>query len=100
MLFSLKSQVHSYYFYAKIVNMNWEFSWGWFFGGFALVIAGILTVKFHQAIGNNIAHGVQDYDKVKLAGILACVLGFLFISNLHTLLLYFIFHLLMPNQFP
>ena len=80
--------------------MHWSFSWGWFFGGIAMVIAGVLIVKFHRAVANNLAHGVQSYDKVNLFGIIAIILGMIFMSNLHSLLLYFIFHLIMPNRFP
>ena len=63
-------------------------------------IAGVLIVKFHRAVANNLAHGVQSYDKVTLFGIIAIILGMIFMSNLHSLLLYFIFHLIMPNRFP
>ncbi|MBR6134854.1 hypothetical protein IKQ38_05260 [Candidatus Saccharibacteria bacterium] len=80
--------------------MHWTFDWGWCLGGIAVLVAGALIVKFHQAIANNLASGVASYDKVKLFGILACVLGVVFISNMHSVILYFIFHLIMPNQFP
>ena len=82
------------------MHMQWTFNWAWFFGGIAVVIVGLLIIKFHRAVADNLASGVQSYDKVKLFGIGAIVLGFIFMSNLHSLLLYFIFHILMPNQFP
>ncbi|MBR5669755.1 hypothetical protein IKX12_01610 [Candidatus Saccharibacteria bacterium] len=80
--------------------MQWEFSWGWFFIGVAVIIAGLLVVKFHQWIGDNMANGVASYDKIKLIGIIACVVGAVFMSNLHSLLLYFIMHLVAPTRFP
>jgi hypothetical protein len=57
-------------------------------------------VKFHRAIADNLAGGVQSYDKIKLWGVIAIIGGFVVMCNLHTLLFYFIFHLIMPNQFP
>lgn len=80
--------------------MQWSFSWGWFFGGIAIAIAGLLVTKFHRLIADNLTGGVQSYDKVKLFGIGAIILGFICMSNLHSLLLYLIFHIIMPNQFP
>ncbi|MCQ2570629.1 MAG: hypothetical protein MJ154_00020 [Candidatus Saccharibacteria bacterium] len=80
--------------------MQWTFEWGWFFGGIAITIAGLLIVKFHRPIADNLAGGVMNYDKVKLWGVVATVGGFIVASNLHTTLLYLIFHLLMPSQFP
>ena len=80
--------------------MQWTFSWGWFLGGIAISIAGLLIVKFHRIVADNLAGGVQSYDKVKLFGIGAIILGFILMSNLHSLLLYLIFHIIMPNQFP
>ena len=80
--------------------MNWTFSWGWFWGGIALAIAGILIVRFYRQVAENIAHGLQSYEKVKAFGVGATILGFVFMANLHTIILYFIFHIIMPNQFP
>jgi hypothetical protein len=80
--------------------MKWEFSFVWFFVGILVIAAGVLIVRFHQKIADNLAGGVQNYDKTKLAGLIACGLGFLFMTNLHSLILYFIFHLIMPTQFP
>jgi hypothetical protein len=80
--------------------MQWTFSWGWFFGGIAIAIAGLIMVKFHRQIADNLAGGIQSYDKIKLWGVVAVIGGFVIMANLHSLLLYFIFHLIMPNQFP
>jgi hypothetical protein len=80
--------------------MQWTFSWGWFFGGLAIAVAGLLMVKFYKQIADGIAGGLRNYEKVKLAGVLAVIGGFIFMSNLHTMLFYFIFHLIMPDKFP
>ena len=79
--------------------MQWTFSWGWFFGGIAIAIAGLIMVKFHRQIADNLAGGIQSYDKIKLWGVVAVVGGFIVMANLHTLLLAFILHLIMPGQF-
>ncbi len=80
--------------------MNMDFSWGWFLGGIALVAAGTLITIHHQKIADNLAGGVTSYGKVKLFGIGAAILGMLFITNLHKLLIYGIFHLIAPTVFP
>lgn len=80
--------------------MQWTFDWGWFFGGLVISIAGILMVRFHRQIADNLAGGVQSYDKVKLWGVVATIGGFIVASNLHSTILYLIFHFIMPAQFP
>ncbi len=80
--------------------MKWSFDPVYFLIGFALLIAGALILKFHQKIADNLAGGMSSYDKVKLFGVIACAVGLLLVSNLHTTILYLIFHLIMPNQFP
>ena len=80
--------------------MHWEFNIGWFLGGIAISIIGLLMIKFHRAIADNLFGGMSSYDKVKIAGIIAIVLGFIIMCNLHSIILYFIFHLILPNQFP
>ena len=80
--------------------MHWTFSIPWLVGGIAVIIAGILIVKFHRVISDNLASGVSSYDKMKLFGIIAIVVGFIMATNLHSTILYFIFHIIMPSQFP
>ncbi len=72
---------------------------GYFFGGVALLVAGILIVVHHQKIADNFASGVSSYNKVKLFGLGACLLGIIFIANLHILILNFLLHLIMPSAF-
>lgn len=72
---------------------------GYLFGGIALLAAGILIVVHHRKIADNFAGGVSSYNKVKLFGLGACLLGIIFISNLHILIIRFLLQLIMPSMF-
>ena len=67
--------------------MDWNFSFGWFAFGVAVLIAGTLITVYYQPIANNIAHGVSSYDKTKLFGLITAGVGLLIMANLHTLVL-------------
>ena len=67
--------------------MDWNFSIGWFFAGILILAAGTAITVFYQKIADNIANGVSSYEKVKLAGIITAIVGFLIMANLHTLIL-------------
>ena len=77
--------------------MHWTFDLGWFFGGIAIAAAGILIVKFHRLIADNLASGIQSYNKVKLFGVATTVLGFIIMANLHTFFLGLLVRLIFPN---
>ena len=62
--------------------MDYEFSIGWMFGGLVVALAGGLIVIFYKQIADGLAGGVSSYEKVKLFGIIAIVLGLLITSNL------------------
>lgn len=62
--------------------MDYEFSIGWMFGGLVVALAGGLIVIFYKKIADGLAGGVSSYEKVKLFGIIAIVLGLLITSNL------------------
>ena len=62
--------------------MDFTFSLGWLFGGIGILIAGGLIVVFYRQIAENMANGVSSYDKVKLFGVIAIVIGFLAATNL------------------
>jgi hypothetical protein len=83
-----------------LITAIWTFSWGWFFAGFACLVAGAFIIKFHQAIANNLASGLASYEKVKLFGLITCIVGLVFITNLHSVILYLIMHFIVPNKFP
>jgi len=67
--------------------MSWEFSIGWFMLGVIILAAGAAIVVFYQQISYNLASGVSSFDRVKLFGIITCIVGLIIMSNLHTFLL-------------
>lgn len=68
--------------------MDWNFSIGWFFLGILILAGGAAIVVFYRQIAENfLTSGVSGYDRVKLAGIITCVLGLLIMTNLHTAIL-------------
>ena len=77
-----------------MVLMEYEFSLGWLFGGIAIVVAGALIVIFYKQIADNLANGVSSYDRVKLFGIIAIIVGLIITANLHTFLLGLLVNLL------
>ena len=54
-----------------------------------MIIGAIFTV-YHQKVADNLGGGVADYEKYKLAGIIACAVGLLVMLNLVNLILYFL----------
>lgn len=67
--------------------MNYTFDIGWFFAGLAILVGGGLVVVFYKQISDGLANGVSSYDHVKLFGVIAIVVGFLIMANLHTFVL-------------
>lgn len=67
--------------------MEYEFSWAWFLGGVALIVAATAFIRFHQWIADNFGSGVADYERYKLYGLIAIGIGFLAMINLVPLLL-------------
>ena len=74
----------------------YEFSWGWFFIGFLIVVGGVVFVRFHQWAADNFGGGVSSYDRFKLWAVITCIVGVLVMLNLHT----FILKSLLSNLFP
>ncbi len=74
--------------------MEYTFSLGWMFAGLAIAIVGGLVVIFYRQIAENMANGVSSYEKVKLFGVIAIVVGLLITANLHTFLLGLLVNLL------
>ena len=75
--------------------MEYEFNLGWMMVGLVITIAGALVVFFYRPIAENVANGVSSYDKVKLFGIIAIIVGLLTTSNLLLFILRLIFGLLL-----
>ena len=65
--------------------------------GFIILAAGGACVAFYQKIADNFAHGVSSYDHVKLFGIITIVIGFIIMTNLHSVVLNWLIHLLFPK---
>ena len=70
--------------------MDWNFSFGWFFVGVLILIAGTLVTVFYQKISDNMASGISSYERVNLIGVITAIVGFTIMANLHTLILSFI----------
>ena len=71
--------------------MEYELSMGSFIAGLAIVIAGVVFVRFHQWLANNFGGGVGSYERYKLYALITCALGFVVMVNLHTMLLTWFF---------
>ena len=81
--------------FAIIMVMEFEFNTGWLFGGLLIVLAGGLIVIFYKQIADNLANGVSSYDRVKLFGVIAIIVGLICTANLHTLLLSWLVNLML-----
>ena len=67
--------------------MEYELSAGAFFIGLLILVAGVVFVRFHQVIADNLGSGVASYDRYKLYAFIACGVGLLVMLNLHSLIL-------------
>lgn len=67
--------------------MNYEFSWGSFLIGLLIIAAGAILTIYYQWIADNFGSGVGSYDRYKLYGVIACVVGFIVSLNLHAIIL-------------
>ncbi len=67
--------------------MTWEFSIGWFILGTIILASGAAIVVFFRQISYSLASGVSSFDRVKLFGIITCIVGLIVMTNLHTFLL-------------
>ena len=74
--------------------MGYEFSFGWAFGGLAIMIAATIFLRFHQWVADNFGAGVADYEHYKLYALIAIGVGFLIMINLVPLLLSMVAHTL------
>jgi Ca2+/Na+ antiporter len=67
--------------------MEYSFSWGWFFGGLAIIVVSVIFMRFYQWIADNFGAGVADYERYKLFGLIAIGVGLLSMINVLPLLL-------------
>ena len=78
--------------------MDYQFSFEWLLGGLLITIAGGLIVVFYKQIADNLVNGVSSYDKVKLFGVIAIIIGLICMANLHVLILQLLTNLLFGNH--
>jgi len=71
--------------------MEYHFSIAWFVAGFVVTCLGGLFMKYHQWVADNFGGGIGSYDRYKLAALITVALGLIFMVNLHSVLLYWIF---------
>ena len=65
----------------------YEFSIGWFVIGVVILTAGIMFVKYYQWVADNFGGGVGSYERYRLVAFITCAVGFITMTNLHTLIL-------------
>lgn len=63
-----------------------------------MIIIGTCVVLFYQKIADNLAGGLNSYEKVKLFGLIFAGIGLLVMTNLHTLILYALMQLILPQS--
>ena len=71
--------------------MEVTFSWGWFFGGLALIIASAAYLRYHKQVADALGGGVGDYERYKLYAVIALGIGFAAMLNLVPIFLNFVF---------
>jgi len=67
--------------------MEYTFTWGSFFIGVVILVAGAVFMRWHQAIADNLGSGVSSYDRFKLWALITCGVGILVALNLHVFIL-------------
>ena len=67
--------------------MDFNFSLAWLFGGIALVIVGILMVRYYKQIADNLMSGVSSYGHLRLAALITIGVGIAAATNLIPLIL-------------
>jgi hypothetical protein len=77
--------------------MDYRFDFNVFLIGLIIMFIGVLFVKWHQKIADNLASGVVSYNKFKLVGLGICGLGLVVSLNLHYFILYNILLMIFPQ---
>ena len=65
----------------------YEFSTGWFLIGLLILGSGIAFIRYHQWVADNFGGGVGSYERYKLFAFITCIVGFIVMINLHTIIL-------------
>ena len=77
--------------------MSYEFSWTSFFIGLIIMVVSGALLALYRPVADNFGAGAGDYDKYRLAGLIGCVFGFLYMFNLPIFLLKLIFSSFFPR---
>ncbi len=72
--------------------MEYTFSWGAFFVGILILLAGAGLTVWYRPIADNFGGGVGSYDRYRMWGLIGCGIGLLVMLNVHTLLLSALVH--------
>jgi hypothetical protein len=72
----------------------YEFSFLWFFIGIAVVLGGIVFMRYYKEIADNMGSGVASYNHYKIAALVICGAGILMTFNLHNLIIAFVANLI------
>jgi len=67
--------------------MEYDFNFGSFFFGLLIVAIGVVFMRWHQTIANNLGSGASNYEKFKLWALITCIFGFIVSLNLHWFIL-------------
>ena len=67
--------------------MEYTFSWGSFFVGILIFLAGAALTAWYRPIADNMGSGVSSYDRFRMWGLIACAVGFIVMLNLHSMIL-------------
>ncbi len=70
--------------------MDYTFSWSAFFAGMIIMVIGAIFTVYHQKIADTMGSGMSDYDRYKLAGVIACAVGLVVALNLVNIILSFL----------
>lgn len=78
--------------------MDYTFSWSWFGIGILVLLAGVALTVWYRQIADMFGSGVSSYERFRMWGLIGCLLGFVVMLNIHTLLLGWFFSLLFGGQ--
>ena len=74
--------------------MGYTFSWEWFMVGLVILLLGGALALWYRPIADNFGGGVGSYDRYRMIGLLACLLGIVVMVNLHSVVFYWFFSML------
>ena len=67
--------------------MDYTFSWAAFFIGALILLVGAALTLWYRPIADTMGGGASSYDRYRLVGLIACIVGLVVMLNLHTVIL-------------